>query len=72
MSRRARPRYVAPICRDRLLRPGEVAGLLGVSPPEVWELRQAGWLVPSVRTPGGHGRYRRQDVGAYLAVKRRV
>ena len=39
---------------------GEVARLFGVSPSTVTRWARAG-LVASVRTPGGHYRYRAQD-----------
>jgi excisionase family DNA binding protein len=51
--------------RDFLSR-GEVARLFGVSPSTVTRWARSG-LVASVRTPGGHYRFRAQD--ALLAVQ---
>lgn len=50
---------------DRLLSPGEVARLFGVDPKTVtrWATRGA---LPSIRTLGGHRRFRESEV---LAVR---
>lgn len=47
------------------LTPAEVAELLGVTVKTVGRLSDAGSL-PSTRTPGGHRRFRQQDVDTYL------
>ncbi|GAA4626727.1 hypothetical protein GCM10023196_036140 [Actinoallomurus vinaceus] len=48
---------------EDLLKPGEVAAYLRVDPKTVSRWAASGRL-PSVRTPGGHRRYRRADVEA--------
>lgn len=50
---------------EKWLRPAEVAEMLRVSTSSVsrWA---AGGLIPSIRTPGGHRRYRESDVRAIL------
>lgn len=48
-----------------LLTPGEVAALFRVDPKTVTRWGHAGKLV-SVKTPGGHHRFRRSDVEALL------
>lgn len=50
----------------RFLTRTEVATLFGVSASTVTRWARSG-LLPSVRTPGGHYRYRAQD--AFLAVQ---
>jgi excisionase family DNA binding protein len=56
-----------PLERSReFLSRGEVARLFGVSPSTVTRWARSG-LVASVRTPGGHYRFRAQD--ALLAVQ---
>jgi excisionase family DNA binding protein len=50
---------------DLLLTPREVADILGVSAVTVGRWARTGVLEPSVRTPGGHRRYRRADVLAF-------
>jgi excisionase family DNA binding protein len=47
---------------DDLLRPREVAELLGVTRPTVARWAREGLLKPVARTPGGHRRYRRGEV----------
>ncbi|MDQ1625757.1 MAG: hypothetical protein QOJ49_1255 [Actinomycetota bacterium] len=51
---------------ERLLTPGEVAKQFRVAPATVsrWA---AGGLLPTVRTPGGHNRFRESDVRALFA-----
>ena len=56
----------APEPSREFLSRGEVARLFGVSPSTVTRWARAG-LVASVRTPGGHYRFRAQD--ALRAVK---
>ncbi len=53
---------------DQLLRPREVARLLDVRVPQVAWWARTGVLEPSVRTPGGHRRYRRADILAFRAT----
>ncbi|WP_281196840.1 BldC family transcriptional regulator [Microtetraspora niveoalba] len=52
---------------DDLMTPGEVAVLFRVDPKTVGRWAAAG-LIPFIRTPGGHRRYRRTDVDAFLSV----
>jgi excisionase family DNA binding protein len=51
---------------ETLLTPGEVATIFKVKPPTVTRWANEGRL-PSVRTPGGHRRYRESDVNKLLA-----
>ncbi|MEO6712935.1 MAG: BldC family transcriptional regulator [Mycobacteriales bacterium] len=51
--------------RDRLMTPGEVASLFRVDPKTVSRWAISG-RIPSVRTPGGHRRFREVDVRALL------
>ena len=51
---------------DRLLTPGEVAALFRVDPKTVTRWAKAGKL-SSIRTLGGHRRYRESEVRALLA-----
>ena len=51
---------------DVLLTPGEVARLFRVDPKTVTRWGQAGRL-SSIKTPGGHRRYRQSEVRALLA-----
>jgi excisionase family DNA binding protein len=51
---------------DELLTPGEVAELFRVGPSTVARWADTGYLA-SIRTPGGHRRFRRADVDALLA-----
>ncbi|MBD8060028.1 helix-turn-helix domain-containing protein [Cellulomonas sp. JH27-2] len=53
--------------RDELLTPAEVADLFGVGPKTVTRWARAGRLT-SLRTLGGHRRYRRSEVDALLHV----
>lgn len=50
----------------RPLTPAEVADLFGVTVQTVGDWADAGQL-PCFRTPGGHRRFRREDVEAFLA-----
>lgn len=50
---------------DRLLTPGEVAALFRVDPKTVTRWAAAGRL-GSIRTPGGHRRFRESEVRALL------
>ena len=52
--------------RDRLLTPGEVAQLFRVDPKTVTRWAAAG-RINSIRTPGGHRRFRETEVRALLA-----
>ena len=60
----AQPSPVAP-ARDRLLTPGEVAALFRVDPKTVTRWAAAG-RIGSIRTPGGHRRFRESEVRALL------
>jgi excisionase family DNA binding protein len=51
--------------RDRLLTPGEVAALFRVDPKTVTRWASAG-RIGSIRTPGGHRRFRESEVRALL------
>jgi excisionase family DNA binding protein len=50
---------------ESLLTPGEVAILFRVDPKTVTRWAQAG-KVPSIRTLGGHRRYRESDIRSLL------
>ena len=50
---------------DRLLTPGEVAALFRVDPKTVTRWAAAG-RIGSIRTPGGHRRFREYEVRALL------
>lgn len=52
---------------DELLTPAEVAALFRVAPKTVTRWAQSGKLA-SIRTLGGHRRYRARDVRALLAA----
>jgi excisionase family DNA binding protein len=52
--------------RDRLLTPGEVAAMFRVDPKTVTRWAAAG-RIGSIRTPGGHRRFRESEVRALLA-----
>ena len=52
--------------RERLLSPGEVATLFRVDPKTVTRWAAAG-RISSIRTPGGHRRFREAEVRALLA-----
>lgn len=51
---------------ERLLTPGEVAALFRVDPKTVTRWASAG-RIGSIRTPGGHRRFREEEVHALLA-----
>lgn len=53
------------MARDELLPPGEVAKMLAVDPKTVSRWAAKGKL-PSIRTPGGHRRFRRSVIQAIL------
>jgi excisionase family DNA binding protein len=55
--------------RDRLLTPGEVAALFRVDPKTVTRWAAAG-RISSIRTPGGHRRFRESEVRALLEGER--
>jgi len=52
--------------RERLLTPGEVASLFRVDPKTVTRWAAAG-RISSIRTPGGHRRFRESEVRAQLS-----
>jgi excisionase family DNA binding protein len=52
---------------ERLLTPGEVAALFRVDPKTVTRWAAAG-RINSIRTPGGHRRFRESEVRALLAT----
>ena len=52
---------------ERLLTPGEVAALFRVDPKTVTRWAAAG-RISSIRTPGGHRRFRESEVKALLAA----
>ncbi|MEU4410670.1 BldC family transcriptional regulator [Streptosporangium sp. NPDC023963] len=53
------------VADDRLLTPGEVALLFRVDPKTVTRWAAAGKLT-SIRTPGGHRRFRESEVDVLL------
>ena len=53
--------------KDRLLTPGEVAALFRVDPNTVTRWAAAG-RISSIRTPGGHRRFRESEVRSLLAA----
>ncbi len=55
--------------RDRLMTPGEVATLFRVDPKTLSRWAIAG-RIPSVRTPGGHRRFRESDVRGLMRGER--
>lgn len=52
---------------ERLLTPGEVAALFRVDPKTVTRWASAG-RIGSIRTPGGHRRFRESEVRTLLAT----
>ena len=52
---------------DRLLTPGEVAAMFRVDPKTVTRWASAG-RIGSIRTPGGHRRFRESEVQDLLAA----
>lgn len=55
------------MAQHELLTPGEVAVLFRVDPKTVTRWAQAG-RIPSIRTIGGHRRFRASDVEGFLAA----
>ncbi|MFI0487539.1 BldC family transcriptional regulator [Actinomadura sp. 9N215] len=55
-----------PIIAEKLLTPGEVAATFRVDPKTVTRWAAKG-RISSIRTPGGHRRFRESDVRALLA-----
>ncbi|HTW19805.1 MAG TPA: BldC family transcriptional regulator [Mycobacteriales bacterium] len=53
--------FVVVESRDRLLTPGEVASLFRVDPKTVTRWAAAG-RINSIRTPGGHRRFRESEI----------
>jgi excisionase family DNA binding protein len=70
LSRAAPPRAAAPKPRRRseFLTPTEVADRLLIAPVTVRVWASKG-LLPSVATPGGHRRFRTQDVDEFMAKR---
>lgn len=56
----------APARPERLLTPGEVAAMFRVDPKTVTRWASAGRL-GSIRTPGGHRRFREAEVQSLIA-----
>lgn len=56
---------------DPLLTPGEVAALFRVDPKSVARWAQAG-RIGSIKTPGGHRRFRESEVRALLEGNHRA
>jgi excisionase family DNA binding protein len=54
---------------ERMLKPSEVATLFRVDPKTVCRWAAAG-KITSIRTPGGHRRYRESEVHALLDAPR--
>lgn len=54
------------VAEDRWLTPGEVAAMFRVDPKTVTRWAAAG-KVNSIRTPGGHRRFRESEIKALLA-----
>jgi len=59
---------VPPEKPDRLLTPGEVAALFRVDPKTVTRWAASG-RIGSIRTPGGHRRFRESEVNALLTER---
>jgi excisionase family DNA binding protein len=53
---------------DRLLTASEVAALFRVDPKTISRWALSGWLA-SIKTPGGHRRYRESVILALIAAK---
>jgi len=53
---------------ETFLTPYEASQIIGVAPSQLarWERRG---MLPAVRTPGGHRRFRPADVEAFAAVR---
>jgi excisionase family DNA binding protein len=58
---------MAVVKNDHLLTPSEVAGLFRVNPRTVTRWAKAGKL-PSIRTLGGHRRYRTEDIRSLFSA----
>jgi excisionase family DNA binding protein len=58
------PAPVGP-AEDRMLTPAEVAGLFRVDPKTVGRWAASG-RITSIRTPGGHRRFRESEIRALL------
>jgi excisionase family DNA binding protein len=56
---------VAPDATERLMTPGEVAAMFRVDPKTVTRWAAAG-RIGSIRTPGGHRRFRESEVRTLL------
>jgi excisionase family DNA binding protein len=56
---------ITPQTAERLMTPAQVAALFSVNPKTVTRWAAAG-LLSSVRTPGGHRRFRSSEVFALL------
>jgi excisionase family DNA binding protein len=56
---------------DKLLTSAEVAGIYKVDPKTVTRWAKAG-LIASIRTPGGHRRYRESEIRALLECEQDV
>jgi excisionase family DNA binding protein len=69
MTSKAQAAADDPTGAVKMLTPGEVAALIGVNPKTVSRWAKAGKL-PSVRTLGGHRRYREDDVRAAIRPDR--
>ena len=55
-----------------LFRTCDVVQILGISRRQLQYWSQTGLIVPSVKTPGGHGRYSFRDLVALKAAKRLI
>jgi excisionase family DNA binding protein len=66
LAARRRELTAAPHIGERLLTPGEVAALFRGDPKTVTRWATAG-RIGSIRTPGGHRRFRESEVKALLA-----
>jgi excisionase family DNA binding protein len=66
-TRRRHPMHPNNPEPERLLTPAEVAAMFRVDPKTVTRWARAGKL-SSIRTLGGHRRYREAEVHAYLAI----
>ena len=56
---------IAPEATERLMTPGEVAAMFRVDPKTVTRWAAAG-RIGSIRTPGGHRRFRESEVRTLL------
>lgn len=53
------------ITEEKMLTPGEVAAMFGVNSQTLARWARTG-KVPSIKTPGGHRRYREAEIRALL------